>query len=132
VEKVRTKRNIGELETMKPFKPRIAEAQFLESRSKRREHQRAAYNLASIAHDRGNGAAVAPEKVKHYRDAHDLLREALSYEAWELTKSIEQEGDIHYNLACCLARLSECDGSVEARNLLTEVMGEARRRGAHR
>jgi hypothetical protein len=111
------------LEIMKPAKPDIAEVQFLESRSKRRQHQRAAYNLASIAHDRGNGAGQT-EKAKHYLASHDLLKEALGYEAWEFTKSVEREGDIHYNLACSLARLSECGQNGDAQKWLNETLTE--------
>ena len=112
------------LEIMKPAKPEIAELQFMESRRKRRQHQRAAYNLASIAHERGNAAAESADRLRHYLNAHDLLKEALGYDVWEWTKSIEREGDIHYNLACCLARLSECEGSADAQKRLTETLTE--------
>jgi tetratricopeptide (TPR) repeat protein len=108
---------------MQPAKLDIAESQFMESREKWK-HQRAAYNLASIALDRGNGASARPEKVKHYSKAHSLLKEALGNDVWELTKSIEREGSIHYNLACCLARLSECDESVDATKRLAETLAE--------
>jgi hypothetical protein len=111
------------LEIMRPAKPDIAKSQFQESRRKR-QHQRAAYNLACIAHDCGNAATEPPEKVRHYREAHDLLKEALGHDVWELTKSTDREGGIHYNLACCLARLSECDRSVDARKRLAGALAE--------
>ena len=75
-------------------------------------------------HFRGNGASARPEKVKHYSKAHSLLKEALGNDVWELTKSIEREVSIHYNLACCLARLSECDESVDATKRLAETLAE--------
>jgi len=112
------------LEIMRPSRLDDAERWFKESRRKRKEHQRAAYNLAAIALKRGNLAANEPDKVRHYREAQDLLREALGYSFWELAKNIEKEGDIHYNLACCLARLSGCRGIENAPSLLTEALKE--------
>jgi hypothetical protein len=100
------------LEITRPGRPDDAEPYFLESRGKTPRHQRAAYNLAGIAHGRGNQQPAKADKLKRYYEAHGLLQDALSYEVWEFSKSEEREGDIHYNMACCLARLSECDETV--------------------
>ncbi|MGH9851887.1 MAG: hypothetical protein ACREBD_18780 [Blastocatellia bacterium] len=65
---------------------------------------------------RGEGQAL-PRRIY-------LLKEALTYDVWELTKSVEREGDIHYNLACCVARLHECEAGADPGSWLDEALAQ--------
>ncbi len=95
-------------EFRQPTDPAKAEKYFEESRRVNGNQQRALYNLANIAHDRGE-----------YERARRLLEEAKTKPTWELTPRPETKGEIHYNLACALSRLAET-AAAPAR-----LMGEA-------